>query len=66
MAASTPLPHCRELSLDCGSGGPTADARAEIALVRSYGADEVVERGEGFAAAIRRVIPDGVDALALW
>ncbi len=41
-----------------------ADAKpAEIALVRGYGADEVVERGEDFAAAIRRVIPDGVDAL---
>ncbi len=41
-----------------------ADAKpAETALVRGYGADEVVERSEGFAAAIRRVVPDGVDAL---
>ena len=41
-----------------------ADAKpAEIALVRGYGADEVVERSEDFAAAIRREIPDGVDAL---
>ena len=41
-----------------------ADAKpAEIALVRGYGADEVVERSEDFAAAIRRVLPDGVDAL---
>lgn len=41
-----------------------ADAKqAEIDLVRSYGADEVVERSEDFAAAIRRVVPGGVDAL---
>lgn len=41
-----------------------ADAKpAEVALVRGYGADEVVERSEDFAAAIRRVVPDGVDAL---
>jgi len=41
-----------------------ADAKlAEIALVRGYGADDVVERSEDFAAAIRRVVPDGVDAL---
>jgi NADPH2:quinone reductase len=41
-----------------------ADAKPEEAeLVRSYGADIVVERGPGFAAAIRRMVPDGVDAL---
>ncbi len=41
-----------------------ADAKpAESDLVRSYGADAVVERGNGFAAAIRREFPDGVDAL---
>ena len=41
-----------------------ADAKpAEVELVRSYGADEVVERGDDFAAAIRRVAPDGTDAL---
>ncbi len=41
-----------------------ADAKpAETALVRSYGADEVVERSENLAAAIRHVIPDGVEAL---
>jgi NADPH:quinone reductase-like Zn-dependent oxidoreductase len=33
-------------------------------LVRSLGAGYVVERGEGFAAAVRRVVPDGVDGLA--
>ena len=41
-----------------------ADAKPdENALVRSYGADDVVERSEDFSAAIRRVVPDGVDAL---
>ncbi len=41
-----------------------ADAKpAETALVRSYGADEVVERSEDLAAAIGHVIPDGVEAL---
>ncbi|CVI24545.1 Zn-dependent oxidoreductase, NADPH:quinone reductase (modular protein) [Agrobacterium fabacearum CFBP 5771] len=40
-----------------------ADAKPEEAdLVRSYGAD-VVERGPGFAEAIRREVPEGVDAL---
>ena len=41
-----------------------ADAKpAETALVRDYGADHVVERSEDSAAAIRRVISGGVDAL---
>jgi len=41
-----------------------ADAKPEEAeLVRSYGADIVVERGAGFADAIRREVPGGVDAL---
>ena len=41
-----------------------ADAKSsEIDLVRGYGADDVVERKEDFAAAIRRVVPDGADAL---
>ncbi len=41
-----------------------ADAKpAEAELVRSYGADIVVERGPAFAEAIRRELPDGVDAL---
>jgi len=41
-----------------------ADAKPEEAgLVRSYGADVVVERGPGFAEAIRRELPAGVDAL---
>ena len=41
-----------------------ADAKPEeTQLVRSYGADIVVERGAGFADAIRREVPNGVDAL---
>jgi NADPH2:quinone reductase len=41
-----------------------ADAKpAEADLVRSYGADSVVERGPDFVAAIRRAVPAGVDAL---
>ena len=41
-----------------------ADARpSETALVRGYGADDVVERGGDFAAAVRRGLPGGVDAL---
>jgi NADPH2:quinone reductase len=41
-----------------------ADAKPEEAeLVRRYGADIVVERGPGFADAIRRAVPGGVDAL---
>jgi NADPH2:quinone reductase len=31
------------------------------ALVRSFGADVVLPRGEGFPAAVREVAPDGVD-----
>jgi NADPH2:quinone reductase len=41
-----------------------ADAkREEVELVRSYGADVVIERGPAFSAAIRRAVPEGVDAL---
>ena len=41
-----------------------ADAKLEEgALVRGYGADEVVMRSRDFAAAVRRVAPDGADAL---
>jgi NADPH:quinone reductase len=41
-----------------------ADAKpADAEMVRGYGADIVVERGPGFAKAIRRELPNGVDAL---
>jgi len=42
-----------------------ADASpADVALVRSFGADTVVPRGKDIAAQIRQVVPNGVDALA--
>lgn len=41
-----------------------ADAKGDdFNLVRGYGADVVIERGPGFSEAIRREVPDGVDAL---
>ena len=41
-----------------------ADAKpADTELVRGYGANIVVERGLGFAKAIRRELPNGADAL---
>ncbi|MGE3245320.1 MAG: NADP-dependent oxidoreductase [Beijerinckiaceae bacterium] len=39
-------------------------APKDEALVRSLGADIVLPRGEGFAAAVRARYPDGVDCLA--
>jgi NADPH:quinone reductase-like Zn-dependent oxidoreductase len=40
------------------------DARpADRELVESFGANEVVERGPGMAAAVRALYPDGVDAV---
>ena len=41
-----------------------ADAKpSETALVKSHGADVVVERGEDFAGAVRKELPEGADAL---
>jgi NADPH2:quinone reductase len=41
-----------------------ADAKpVDEALVRGFGADVVVPRGSGFAAAVRDAVPDGVDGL---
>ncbi|WIB78765.1 NADP-dependent oxidoreductase [Curtobacterium sp. MCPF17_002] len=39
-------------------------APADEALVRSLGPDHIVPRGAGFAAAVRALVPGGVDALA--
>lgn len=39
-------------------------APADEALVRSLGPAHIVPRGGGFAAAVRALVPDGVDALA--
>ena len=36
---------------------------ADAEVVRGYGADIVIERGPGFAKAIRREFPNGADAL---
>lgn len=38
-------------------------APADESLIRSLGADHVVPRGDGFAAAVRSIFPDGADAL---
>ena len=38
-------------------------APADEALIRKLGADHLVERGQGFAAAVRARFPEGVDAL---
>ena len=35
----------------------------EIALIESFGAHQVVPRGEGMAAGVREIYPDGVDAV---
>ena len=41
-----------------------ADAKPEEeALVAGYGADHVVSRGEGFAADVRKLVPEGVEAV---
>jgi NADPH:quinone reductase-like Zn-dependent oxidoreductase len=41
-----------------------ADAKPEDSeLVRGFGADVVVPRGEGFVPAVREVVPEGADAL---
>jgi NADPH2:quinone reductase len=41
-----------------------ADAKpADEALVRGFGADTVLPRGDGFVAAVRDAVPDGVDGL---
>ncbi|MGU3409356.1 NADP-dependent oxidoreductase [Microbacterium sp. M1A1_1b] len=39
-------------------------APKDEALVRSLGPDHVVPRGDGFADAVRAIVPEGVDALA--
>jgi NADPH:quinone reductase len=41
-----------------------ADAKPEDeALVRGFGADTVLPRGNGFVAAVREAVPDGVDGV---
>jgi NADPH2:quinone reductase len=38
-------------------------APADVALIESFGAHHVVERGDGMAAAVRALYPGGVDAV---
>jgi NADPH:quinone reductase len=38
-------------------------APADAALIASFGAHHVVERGDGMAAAVRALYTDGVDAV---
>jgi len=41
-----------------------ADAKpADEPLVRGFGADEVLPRGDGFPQAVRQLVPEGVDGL---
>jgi NADPH:quinone reductase len=59
LLASYVIPLAKERSLRV-----LADAReSDVELVRSFGVDEVVPRGPEFGAAVRRAVPDGVDAL---
>jgi NADPH:quinone reductase len=59
LLASYVIPLAKERGLRV-----VADAKPEDAdLVRSFGADQVVPRGDGFADAVRELVPDGVDAV---
>jgi NADPH:quinone reductase len=59
LLASYVIPLAKELGLHV-----IADAKPEDEeLVRSFGADQVVPRGDGFNGAIRSLAPEGVDAL---
>jgi NADPH:quinone reductase len=59
LLASYVIPLAKERGLRV-----VADAKPEDReLVRGFGADEVVPRGDGFGAAVREAVPDGVDGL---
>lgn len=59
LVASYVIPLAKQLGLRV-----IADAKPEDEeLVRSFGADVVVPRGDGFVAAVREAVPDGVDGL---
>jgi NADPH:quinone reductase len=59
LLASYVIPLAKELGLRV-----LADAKLEdTELVRGFGADEVVARGDDFGAAVRAVSPDGVDGV---
>ena len=52
-----PLAKQRELQVIADAGPADED------LVRSFGADQVVTRGDGFVQAVRDLAPNGVDAI---
>jgi NADPH:quinone reductase-like Zn-dependent oxidoreductase len=59
LLASYVIPLAKELGLQV-----IADAKPEDEeLVRSFGADQVVPRGDGMSGAIRGLAPEGVDGL---
>jgi len=59
LLASYVIPLAKERGLRV-----VADAKAEDEdLVRGFGADVVLPRGEDFAAAVREAVPDGADGL---
>jgi NADPH:quinone reductase len=59
LLASYAIPLAKERGLHV-----LADAKPEDeALVRGFGADAVVARGDGFVAAVRDAAPDGADGL---
>jgi NADPH2:quinone reductase len=59
LLASYVIPLAREAGVRVIADAAPADEP----LVRSFGADEVVPRGDGFVSAVRAVAPGGVDAL---
>jgi NADPH:quinone reductase len=59
LLASYVIPLAKERGLRV-----VADAKPEDEeLVRGFGADDVVPRGDGFVDAVRDLVPDGVDGL---
>lgn len=59
LLASYVIPLAKRLQLRV-----LADAKPDDAeLVAGYGADEVLARGEGFVAAVREAVPEGVDGV---
>jgi NADPH:quinone reductase len=59
LLSSYAIPLARERGIRVVADAGAADE----ALVRSFGADIIVPRGDGFPAAVRDVAPDGADGL---
>jgi NADPH2:quinone reductase len=62
-AAGTLGGYVTQLAKDDGLSVVADAAERDEDLVRSFGADVVVRRGEGVAGRIRDVVPDGVDGV---